>query len=125
MSADGMSAEHTRGWIEPLIRLFAPGLHPHAVDLAHVALRKLGHLGEYLLFALLIDRGLRLDSPLPGVRPARAAFFAAALYSLSDEGHQAFVASRGASLVDCGIDSIGAAIGALVATTPARRWLLP
>jgi VanZ family protein len=124
MSTDEMSAEHTRGWLVPLIRLSAPGLDPASVELVHAVIRKLGHLGDYLLFALLIDRGLRLDSPVPALRTPRAAFFAAAIYSLSDEAHQAFVASRSASLVDCGIDSVGAALGAFLATIPALRRLL-
>lgn len=120
MSSDEFSAEHTRGWIEPAIRFVLPGLGAEAVRLAHVVIRKLAHVSEYLVFAVLLDRAWRLDAPSRRVRPALAAFTLAALYSLSDEAHQAFVASRGASLVDCGIDSIGAALGALAASRRAR-----
>lgn len=115
MSTDGFSAEHTQGWIEPAIRFVLPGLGAEAVQLAHEVIRKLAHVSEYLVFAVLLDRAWRLDAPSRAVRPALAAFALAALYSLSDEAHQVYVASRGASLVDCGIDSIGAAIGAFVA----------
>ena len=45
-----------------------------------------------------------------------AAFFVAAVYSLTDEWHQTFVPSRTASLFDCGFDSVGAAIAARVAS---------
>ena len=35
----------------------------------------------------------------------------AILYAASDEFHQSFVAGRGATLMDVGIDSIGAGLG--------------
>jgi VanZ family protein len=38
----------------------------------------------------------------------------AGAYSLTDEFHQTFVPGRGPSLIDCGIDTTGAALGALV-----------
>ncbi len=41
-------------------------------------------------------------------------FAIAAGYSLTDELHQWFVPGRGASLLDCGIDTSGAGIGMLV-----------
>ena len=50
---------------------------------------------------------------------AFAALIVAGLYSLGDEYHQSFVPGRGASLVDCGIDTAGALIG-LVLLYPGR-----
>ena len=111
MSTDVMSAEHTR-LIEPVLRFFYPSLSPEAFEVVHAIMRKLAHVGEYLIFALLLDRGFRRDSPLSPAHAPLAALVAAALYSLTDEAHQSFVASRTPSLYDCGLDSIGAAIGA-------------
>jgi VanZ family protein len=49
-------------------------------------------------------------------RPRRVlgCFLIAFAYSLTDEYHQSFVPGRHPSLTDCGIDSIGAAMGILV-----------
>jgi VanZ family protein len=49
-------------------------------------------------------------------RPRRVlgCFLIALAYSLTDEYHQSFVPGRHPSLTDCGIDSIGAAMGILV-----------
>jgi hypothetical protein len=40
-------------------------------------------------------------------------FLVAVVFSLTDEYHQSFVPGRHASFADCGIDSIGAALGIL------------
>jgi VanZ family protein len=47
-------------------------------------------------------------------RLALGSVVVAGLYSLTDEYHQSFVADRTASLIDCGIDTTGAALGALI-----------
>jgi VanZ family protein len=115
MSTDKLSAEHTRVWIEPVIRFVLPHLTAQAFALVHDSLRKLAHVSEYAVFAWLLDRALRLDSPVPSVRAPIVALAIAMVYSLTDEGHQWFVASRGASSVDCILDTLGAAVGAQLA----------
>jgi VanZ family protein len=59
------------------------------------------HFIEYAIFFRLLIRG-----PLEG-RPVLAMALCAA-YALTDEGHQVFVAGRGASLYDVALDSTGA-----------------
>jgi VanZ family protein len=115
MSTDTLSAAHTRDVFEPILRFLFPSLSPEAFELLHAHARKLAHVSEYLVFALLLDRGFRRDSPLAPSRAPLAALAVAAFYSLTDEGHQAFVDSRTPSLYDCGFDSFGAAIGAICA----------
>lgn len=117
MSTDEMSSYHTRTWIEPLVRFVVPGLSREGFEIVHSVIRKLGHVSEYFVLALLIVRGCRRGSTLSPVRAPLAAFVASALYALSDEAHQFFVASRSASLIDCGIDSLGAALAARL-----TRW---
>lgn len=121
MSTDEMSAEHTRSWIEPILRFVFPGISPSAVVFAHFVIRKLAHVSEYLVFAILVDRAWRRDAPLPAAPAPLAGLVIAALYSLGDEGHQMLVPSRGASLLDCGFDTFGAAIGSLVAWRGQKR----
>jgi VanZ family protein len=81
----------------------------------HALLRKLAHLTEYAIFALLlygVPRGQRQMLWRP--RRAVICIVVAAAYSLTDEFHQLFVPGRHASLLDCGLDTIGAALAMLV-----------
>jgi len=111
-STEELAAEHTGTWLESFVRLFLPSLSPRTFEVLHAILRKLAHVAEYFVLALLVDRGWRHGSRLRPAWAPMAAFFVAALYSLSDEWHQTFVPSRTASLFDCGFDSIGAALAA-------------
>ena len=111
-STDEFSAAQTKSWIEPLVRYFLPSLPQPAFEVFHGAVRKLAHVAEYFVFALLIDHGFRRGSTLSPAHAPLAAFAAAALYSLTDEAHQSLV-SRRATIFDCGFDALGAALGAL------------
>jgi VanZ family protein len=84
-------------------------------DLLHLMLRKLAHVTEYAIFALLLY-SLPVEKAQAPWRPRRAALciLGAALYSLTDEFHQSFVPGRHASLLDCGLDTLGAALAMLV-----------
>ena len=87
-------------------------LFPRASDatlqLAHLLIRKAGHLTEYAILAWLAARAFRTSAnELLHRRWFLLAFVLVVLYSLSDEFHQSFVPSRGASLHDCAIDSAG------------------
>jgi len=115
MSTDKLSARHTRIWIEPVVRFVLPHLTAHAFTLVHTVLRKLAHLSEYAVFTWLLARALRVDSPVPQAHAPVVGLAIAMIYSLTDEGHQWFVASRGASWRDCMLDAIGAAVGAEIA----------
>jgi VanZ family protein len=89
--------------------------------LLHHVIRKLAHLSEYGIFCMLLYGSFSggRDFSWRG-RKALAALAIASLYSLSDEFHQLFVRGRGASFVDCGIDSAGAALGMLLVYARAR-----
>lgn len=68
------------------------------------ALRKLAHLGEYAVLALLLARA--------GVARAQAFAFCV-LYAASDEWHQSFVPGRAGAFWDVVIDGAGALTGLL------------
>jgi VanZ family protein len=75
-----------------------------------LVLRKLAHAVEFGVLAALLVRALR------------DRWWAIALgiaYALSDEIHQSFVPGREGALLDFAIDSVGVAVGAVLA---ARRW---
>lgn len=91
----------------------------------HALIRKLAHLTEYAIFALFLYGLPGLESQMLW-RPRRAVtcILVAAAYSLTDEFHQLYVAGRHASLLDCGLDTIGASLGMMVLYTRKQISLL-
>ena len=82
----------------------AAGVSPETINLL---VRKGAHMAEYAILFLLYRRALAEGGAR---RPGAAALCLCALYAATDEGHQAFVADRGPSVVDVGIDALGAAL---------------
>ena len=84
-----------------------------SADTSHFYVRKAGHMTEYFLLAVAISFPLYVY----GVRGIWLVILAGIIcvgFAGLDEYHQSFVADRGPSLRDVGIDSIGALIGILV-----------
>jgi len=127
LSTDSFSAEHTATVLSFLVKWLFPHLNPHQFNLIHHVIRKCAHFTEYFIFCLLLFRGFR------GARKGWhwtwgiSALFVAAGYSIMDEIHQAFVASRGASPYDSLLDSTAAslAIAALYLWFRYRRTTPP
>ena len=113
-STDLFSGAHTSSLLGPLLSALFPAITADQIDAIHLALRKLGHWGEYFILASLLMRALR-NQFLSQSRSARWVYcvFLTTLYALSDEWHQSFVPSRTASLADVMIDSLGTICGAL------------
>jgi VanZ family protein len=84
---------------------------PPAFQLLHNLLRKLAHLTEYAIYALLLYGSLGGGKDF-GWRGRRAAWCVgiASVYSLTDEFHQSFVPERGGSILDSAIDTSGAVL---------------
>lgn len=102
-------------------------LFPHASDATlqtlHLLLRKAGHFTEYAILAFLAARAFR-TSPNDGLRRRwfLISLVLVVLYALGDEFHQSFVPTRGASIVDSMIDSLG---GLAALTVVAMRGRSP
>ena len=78
-----------------------------SIDTVGLLVRKAAHMTEYAVLFLLYRRALALS----GVRrPGALALVMSACYAATDEWHQSFVADRGPSPVDVGIDTLGASI---------------
>lgn len=119
-----MSAAHTSRIIEPLLRWVYPPISAEALETAHFYVRKAAHLTEYAILAILLSRALVAGkAPLDG-KTAVLVLTGAALYAASDEFHQSFVPSRGASLHDVGIDATGATLGLIIFWWFRRRYKL-
>ena len=95
-----------------------PSLTVEQFEPIHYFIRKSAHFTEYFIFCLLLFRGVRSGRPGWRWTWALAALSIAAGYSALDEIHQAFVASRTASVWDSLLDSAGA----FVATVALFLW---
>jgi VanZ family protein len=112
-------------WLPPLalmavIFFFSaqPNLSSGLGWIDHVG-RKVVHASEYALLCFLWWRALR--TKVDRVAALAPAWAIAALYSASDEYHQSFVSGRHATWVDVAIDSMGAAVFALLVLRAQRR----
>jgi VanZ family protein len=125
-STEALSSGHTSRLIGPFLRWLSPGLPDATVELAVFWIRKAAHVTEYAVLAALLWRALwrpvRGDSRPWSWPVARQALLAAALWAASDEIHQAFTATRGASVRDVVLDTSGAALGLLLVW---RMWRRP
>ncbi len=79
-------------------------------DALHTFVRKNAHFFVYLILGVLVVRALR-KSGMRGYRGAFTALLICALYAMSDETHQLFIAGRSGELRDVLIDSSGAFTG--------------
>ncbi len=118
-SRDLMSAEHTSRFIGPFLRWLAPEISAGAILSVQFFVRKLAHFTEYAVLGALLWRALRRSLEKRTV--FAAAFLIAALFAVSDEFHQSFVASRTASPHDVLIDACGAAVGLMTCWVIVQR----
>lgn len=114
-STDHGSAGHTSGFIEPLLHWLLPWASQDAIESIHFLIRKSAHITEYAILGGLALRAIAPRQPRAFAEKrwklAAAALVIAALYAASDEFHQSFVPSRGASVHDVLIDTCGACLG--------------
>ncbi|HTR45119.1 MAG TPA: VanZ family protein [Thermodesulfovibrionales bacterium] len=117
MSTDTFSSQNTSLIIEPLVRFLLPGISERSLALIHGFVRKAAHLTEYFILALLLFRAFRRTFPqAASLRLALRSLLIVALVAVGDEFHQSFVATRTASVLDVGIDTVGGllALGVMV-----------
>ena len=122
-SAPQWDAAATRSLLLPVFETLFPWATPAALEGLHVALRKLGHLVEYAVLALLWVRALE---PGRAAGPARRlAFLLALAYAVVDELHQGWTGARTASAWDVALDAAGAglALGSLAGGERVARRL--
>jgi VanZ family protein len=126
-STDWASGAHTDALLLKLVKLFtgdpgAGGAEPEGFDALSWLARKLGHVVECAVLAVLLSRLSRWL--LPGFvrgrrwellwRTALVVVPCGVVVALADEFHQTFVASRFGKLSDAAIDLMGLVAGILV-----------
>ena len=117
-STDLMSAEHTSRFIVPFLRWLKPDISAETLASIHFIVRKCTHVGEYAILALLLLRAATLMTNSKRSIPILylSVLGVSLIVAATDEFHQTFVASRGASVQDIMIDSSGAVLGLVIAS---------
>jgi VanZ family protein len=115
MSTGTFGSSFTNNLLKDILAILHVEVSRHTFFLLAHGFRKLGHLTEYSIFAIFLYHALGDDHRASwNPRKALACILLAGLYSLTDEFHQRFVPGRGPSIVDCGIDTIGATLGMVI-----------
>jgi len=102
------AAQETARFVVPILRSLMPGAPVSQVQAVHMVLRKVAHLTEYAVLALLwFSAIVRVEGRTP-----RAASWAALSICLvcacADEAHQSTLPTRQGSVRDVLIDAFGA-----------------
>ena len=118
LSTQTFAPDFSQGLLAGILHFLHLRVSPSAFDSIHALTRKLAHLTEYAIFALLLY-GLPGGKSQMLWRPRRAltCILVTAVYSLTDEFHQLYVPGRHASLLDCGLDTMGASLAMVVPYT--------
>jgi VanZ family protein/predicted phosphodiesterase len=108
------SGENTSHVLLPFLKWIWPDFAPASMPEINFLIRKTAHVVQFVVYAALLWRGLRLPPPLAISTRAVLAWVlgsSAALGFLS-EGIQLFYPQRGARFADVGLDFSGSVIGA-------------
>ena len=116
-----LSEFNTARLLTPIFRAILPGAAPETLFLAHYLTRKLAHLTEYAILALLWYRAFLRGRQWAPTRSAWWALIISAAYAALDETHQAWTGVRGGSVLDVLLDSSGSV---LALTTRLWGWTL-
>jgi len=120
-SSNLLSGSNTSSFLARPLHWLLPQASSTTLHTIHLTIRKAGHFAEYAVLALLAARAFRTSArELLRRRWFWASLCLIIIYSLTDEFHQSFVPSRGASIYDCMIDSLGG-LTALVLLAYRRR----
>ena len=115
LSTDTFGSSFSAWLLANILRLLHLHVSSDTFHILHILMRKCAHLTEYAMFSLFLYHAVEGAQPHEWrLRRACLAVLAAALYSLTDEYHQSFEATRTSSILDCGIDTVGATLGMLV-----------
>ena len=113
-STNQFSGNWTLQLLRSLVRLFDLEISRQLLLQINTVVRKLAHLTEYFFLAVLLWRAFRKE--LSGVWSGRLALLTLALtagIAAADETHQWFRQWRTGSMMDVGIDTLGAALALL------------
>ena len=110
ISSDLGSTDHSAGPFAWIATVLFPWATPAQIDLAHLIVRKIGHMVEYAILTALWFRTLYAGQRRPFTSSGLLALAISVVWAITDELHQSFVPSRTASAMDVIFDSTGAGL---------------
>jgi VanZ family protein len=113
------AAQETGRFVLPLLGALMPGVPRAELQAVHLVLRKLAHVAEYAVLALLWFKAIH---HLGRQTPRAAAWIALSIClvcAFADEAHQSTLPARTGSARDFVIDALGATA---MLTIARRRW---
>jgi VanZ family protein len=117
-SSDSQSGHRSSQIIGPIVRWLIPGISKSAEERIVAVVRKLAHVMEYAVLAVLLWRARRGTSKQQNIgwlhAHARFAIVVTVLYAITDELHQILVPNRGPGIGDVLLDTAGGLVGLLV-----------
>ncbi len=111
LSTDLGSMENTRHFLDPLFDFLFSDLSQADLLSIQIVIRKLAHLTEYAILSALWFLVFNQAEGRAGASPVLYALLISVAYAGLDELHHVFVQSRTGSIIDIGIDSMGAGLG--------------
>jgi VanZ family protein len=123
-SMDAGSSEHSGRIVERLLVWLGLGRRVTGEQFAAINhyVRKLGHLTEYGILAVVLHRAIAHGRARWTIRVVIVVLGVVLLYAASDEFHQSFVATRTPSVWDVLLDTTGAALVLALKAAGEQRW---
>ena len=112
-----VSYRDTSRIIRPLLEWLFPAMDAGDVRFWMGFIRKLAHVSEYAIFAVLVLRLALFLGGRKGVTTAGVAIAATLALALLDEGRQGLLGNRTGSLFDVGLDVAGGLLGLALVTS--------
>lgn len=114
-STGTFSGSNTSRIVGPLLRWLFPAISEEQLALAHLIVRKAAHFAEYAILGWLAAAAFTTSSrEMLRRRWFLLSFTLVVVYALTDEYHQSFVETRGASIYDSLIDMAGGFAGLVI-----------
>ncbi len=116
---DGDTSSQLSNWVVSILEFLH--IDPETLRQSGVKtlVRKAAHMTEYFILFLLFFRLIKTQKPLK--TSLISSFLFTLAYAASDEFHQIFIPGRVGTIVDVGIDSLGALIALLLCVYYHRR----
>jgi len=113
MGASYFAASKTAAFILPILKFLAPHATVRQLHVMHFGVRKMAHVTEYAILAVLWFKALVLSARRTPRVAAWIALSVCLLCAFADEAHQSTLPMRSGSARDFVIDSLGA-VAALI-----------
>lgn len=105
------SSDVSQHMLSGLLRKLIPAITPQMIEHMNAIARKMAHLTEYAILAVLLYRAMHQGYQRKMTQAFRYSVGFSLIFAALDEFHQSFAGNRTPSVWDVMIDGVGAAIG--------------